>query len=39
MTAKREQCIDPASWPAVRLDLDVDGYSLPAVNRRDPIFT
>jgi hypothetical protein len=27
-TAEAAHCIDPASWPAVRLDLDVDGYSL-----------
>jgi hypothetical protein len=27
-TAEPEHCIAPASWSAVRLDLDVDGYSL-----------
>jgi hypothetical protein len=27
-TAEQEHCIEPASWHAVRLDLDVDGYSL-----------
>jgi hypothetical protein len=27
-TSEPARCIDPASWPVVRLDLDVDGYSL-----------
>ncbi|MFP5374964.1 MAG: hypothetical protein ACLGHW_08730 [Gammaproteobacteria bacterium] len=27
-TAEPRHCIEPDSWPAVRLDLDVDGYSL-----------
>lgn len=27
-TAEPQHCIEPASWHAVRQDLDVDGYSL-----------
>jgi hypothetical protein len=27
-TSEPAHCIHPESWPAVQLDLDVDGYSL-----------
>jgi hypothetical protein len=27
-TAEPRHCIESASWPAVRMDLDMDGYSL-----------